>query len=142
MRYEGSPVKAPPSSRRTMMLPTPQPSSYPSIDETQWQTELEVQRSTCIAREPTVIARMESYLNKSDCLKLKIEGMGLLMGPEDSEVNLRYIKTNASRRISRISEIFSTKENSEHLVASKVRWDELQRQRVPQAQEERSQRNV
>ena len=43
---------------------------------------------------------------------------------------------NASRRESRIFEIFSTKEKSEHLVASKVRWDERQRQRVAHAQEE------
>ena len=42
----------------------------------------------------------------------------------------------------RISEIFSTREKSEHLVASKVRWDEHQRHRVALAQEERSQRSV
>ena len=42
---------------------------------------------------------------------------------------------NASRRSSRIFEIFSTKETSEHLVASKVRLDDRQRQRV--VQEER-----
>ena len=38
-------------------------------------------------------------------------------------------------------EIFSTKEKSEHLVASTVRWDERQGQWVAQAQEERSQRS-
>ena len=42
----------------------------------------------------------------------------------------------------RIFEIFSTKEKSEHLVASKVRWDERQRQRVAQTQDKRSQRSV
>ena len=84
---------------------------------------------------------MENYLNKSDCLKLETEELELLMGPEDSEVNLRYILTSASSRSSRIFASFITKEKSEHFVASKVRQDERQRQRV-QAQEERSQRSV
>ena len=52
---------------------------------------------------------MENYLNKSDCLNLDIEELDLLMGPEDAEVNLRYILTHASRRSSRIFEIFSTR---------------------------------
>ena len=84
---------------------------------------------------------MENYLNKSDCLKLETEELELLMGAEDSEVNLRYILTSASRRGSRIFASFITKEKSEHFVASKVRQDDRQRQRV-QAQEERSQRSV
>ena len=45
-----------------------------------------------------------------------------------------------ARRGRRIFEIFSTKEKTEHLVASKVRWDERQRQRV--ALEEKAIRNV
>ena len=52
----------------------------------------------------------------------------------------RYILTNASRRGIRIFKIFSTEEKSEHFVASKVRWDEGQRQRV--ALEEKTRRNV
>ena len=36
----------------------------------------------------------------------------------------------------RIFEIFSTKEKSEHLVASKVRWDERHRQWVAQTHEQ------
>ena len=72
---------------------------------------------------------MEKFQDKSDCLKLEIEELDLLMGPEDSEVNLRYILTHASRRGSRIFEIFSTKEKSGRLAASKVRWDEYQRDR-------------
>ena len=47
---------------------------------------------------------------------------------------------HASRRGSRILEIFSTKEKSEHKVASKVRWEERQRQRV--VQEESARRSV
>ena len=87
---------------------------------------------------------MQICLNKKDCLKLDVEELELLMGPEDSEVNPRYLLMNASRRGSRIFEIFSTKEKNEHLVARKVRWDEPERERVAQAQaqEERSQRSV
>ena len=97
MRYEGSPVKAPPLSRRRVMPPTPQQSSYPSTGEAWWHTEMEVQESSWGARERTVFARMENYLNKSDCLKLEIEELELLMGSDDSEVHLRHILTNAGR---------------------------------------------
>ena len=91
MSHEGSPVKAPPSTRRRVMPPTPQQSSHSSTDELQWQTEVEVQGSSWSAHERTVIARMEKCLNDSDCMKLEIEKVELLMGPKDSEVNLRYI---------------------------------------------------
>ena len=33
-----------------------------------------------------------------NCMKLEIEELELLLGPEDSEVNLRNILKNASRR--------------------------------------------
>ena len=79
---------------------------------------------------------MEQYLNESDCMKLEMKELELLLGPEDSEVNLRRILRNASRRGGRLFEIFSLKEKSEHLVASKVRWDE--RQRLMAVQEEKS----
>ena len=79
------------------MPPTPQQSSPTSIEEVHWQLEMEVRGSRWIARERTVIARMEKYLNKKGCLKLDIEELEFLMGPEDSEVNLRKILTHASR---------------------------------------------
>ena len=50
------------------------------------------------------------------------------------------MKRNASRRGGRIFDIFSSKEKSEHLVASKVPWDERQRPKV--AQEERARRDA
>ena len=50
---------------------------------------MEVQGNSWSARERTVIARVENYLNKNDCLKLDFEELELLVGPEDSEVNLR-----------------------------------------------------
>ena len=43
-------------------------------------------------------------------MKLEIEELELLMDPEDSEVDLRYVLTHAKRRGSRIFEIFRTKE--------------------------------
>ena len=42
---------------------------------------------------------------------------------------------NASRRSSRIVEVFSTKEKSEHQVASKVRLEQRQRQREEMSDE-------
>ena len=114
MCYEGTPVKAPPASRRRMMPPTPQQSSYSSIEAMQWQTDLEDQGSGWNARDRTVIAKMEQYLNDSDCIKLEIEELELPLGPEDSELNLRHILRNVSRRSGRIFKIFSSKEESEH----------------------------
>ena len=57
MSHEGTPVKAPPTSGRSMMPPTPQQSSYSSIEAMQWQTEMEEQGSSWHARERTVIAK-------------------------------------------------------------------------------------
>ena len=62
------------------------------------------------------------------------------MGPEDSEVDLMYILTDARRRDRSMFEIFSTNGTSDHLVASRNRWLEYQGQRV--AQQERLQRSV
>ena len=83
------------------------------------------------------IAAMENYLDKSADVKVEIKELELLMDPEDSEVCLRKIPTHARTRGSRIFEIFSTKEKSDHLVESKNRWLEYQEKRV--AQQERSQ---
>ena len=117
---EGTPVKAPPASRRKIMPPTPQQSSYSSIETKQWQTEVEDQeigrnekefegQHRWNVRDRTVIARMEQYLNESDCMKLENEELELLLGPADSGVNLRDILRYASRRSGRIFEIFSSK---------------------------------
>ena len=51
-----------------------------------------------------------------------------------------HILRNASRRGGRKFEISNSKEKSEHLVASKVRWDE--RQWLKAAQEERARNDV
>ena len=54
----------------------------------------------------------------------------MLMDPEDSEVSLRYILAHAKRRGSRIFELFSTEEETDHLVASRNRWLENEGKRV------------
>ena len=54
------------------------------------------------------------------------------MDPEDSEDCLSYILAHAKRRGSRIFEIFSTKEKSDHLMASRNRWLEHEGKRVAQ----------
>ena len=51
MSYEGTPVKAPPASRRKIMLPTPQQSLHSTIEAMQWQTEVEDQESCSYGKE-------------------------------------------------------------------------------------------
>ena len=73
---------------------------------------------------------------------MKVENGELesLRGPEDSEVDLRQIMRYASRKGGRIFELFSSKGKSEHLAASRVRWDD--RQSPMATQEEEARRNV
>ena len=98
MSYEGSPVQAPPSTRRRVMPPTPQHISHSSTNESQWQADLEAQQSIWSTRERKVMAGMENYLDEGADMKVEIEALELLIGPEDSEVCLRYILTHARRR--------------------------------------------
>ena len=90
-----TPVKAPPSTRKRMMPPTPQHISHSSTDERQWQADLEAQPCIWSICERTAIAGKENYLDKSDDVKLEIEDLELLMDPE-SEVypNARKSKQN------------------------------------------------
>ena len=50
------------------------------------------------ARDRTVIARMEQYLNENDNMRVEIEELEFLLCPEDSEVDLRQILRYARRR--------------------------------------------
>ena len=61
MSYEGSTVKALPSTRRRMMPPTPQQISLFSTDESQWQADLEAQQSIWSTKQRSVIAAMEKW---------------------------------------------------------------------------------
>ena len=119
MNYDGTPVKASPASRRKTVPPTPQQRVQPAMDAMQLQMEVGDQEScSCgmeyegehrwTARDRTVIARMEQYLNEKDHVKVEIEE--LLLGPEGSEVDLRQIPRYARRKKGgRISDIFSSK---------------------------------
>ena len=93
MSSEGTPVKAPPASRRKIMPPTPQQSLQSSSEATQLQTEVEDQEfegeHRWTARDRTVVARMEQYLNENDNMRVEIGELEFLLGPEDSEVDLR-----------------------------------------------------
>ena len=71
------------------------------------------------------MANMDSSFEKSDNLRVDFRELEHLVGPEDSEVNLMYILTKASRRSSSIFDIFSTS-GSDHLVASRNRWAQYQ----------------
>ena len=53
-------------------------------------------------------------------MKLENEELELLLGPDDSEVNLRY----ATRRDDRKIKNLQYEGKREHSVASNVRWDE------------------
>ena len=76
---------------------------------------------------------MEHYLDKSDELRVEVRESEHRMGPEDSEVNLLYILTQASRRSSsNIFEIYSTSGRSDHLLASRKRWVNYQEKKVEQ----------
>ena len=130
MGYEGSPVKAPPNTRRRIMPPTPQQISFSSTDESQWSADLEEQPSIWSTRERRVIAAMENYLDKSDEVKVEKKTLGLLVDQEDSKVCLRKIPAHARRRGSRMFEIFSTKEKADHSVASRNCWLEHPGKRV------------
>ena len=50
------------------------------------------------ARDGTVIARMEQYLNKSARMRVEIEELESLLEPEDSELDLRQILRYARRK--------------------------------------------
>ena len=132
MNFDGTPVKAQPASRRKIMPPTPPHSLQPSTEAVQLQTEVGDEESgSCemeyesehrwTARDRTVIARVEQHEN------------------DNSEVDLRFFLRFARRKMGgRIFEIFSSKGQSELLVASRMRRDE--RQRVLVTQEEDSRR--
>ena len=101
------------------MPPTPQPSLPSSIEAVQLQSEVEDQESRSgemefedehrwTARDRTVIMKMEQYLN--DNMRVEIEELEFLLGPEDSGVDLRQILRYVRRKKDgRVFEIFSSK---------------------------------
>ena len=106
------------------MPPTQLQSPQPSIEVTQLQMEVDDEELVACgkeyegeyrwtARDRVVVVRMEQYLDRSESLKVEVEELELLLGPEDSEVDLMYILMNARRKKGRrIFEIFSSKGRS------------------------------
>ena len=84
---------------------------------------------------------MKQHLEKGDSMKVEVEELESLLGPEDSEVGFMRILEEARNEQGRaIFETFSSKGPSEFLVVSRARWDEHQRK--PGVQEERLKRSV
>ena len=80
-----------------------------------------------MARDRTVIATVEQNRNESDNMKVEIEELELLLGPEDSEVDLRFVVMNAKRKKGRrISRIFSVQCQSSWFSARRD-WKEIRR---------------
>ena len=58
MNYKGTLVKAPPCPKRRMRTPLPQQSTFSSMEEGGPRS----------AQERTAVAKMEQYVNNSDCI--------------------------------------------------------------------------
>ena len=109
LNCERTPVKAPPASRRKVMPHPPQQGRQPSNEAMQLHMEVDDQENcSCgmeyegerrwTARDRVVITRMEQYLDESDSLKVEVDELELLLGPEDSEVDLRHILSMRGRK--------------------------------------------
>ena len=93
MRYESSQVTAPPLSRRRMMPPTPLQNSNDTTEEEQGRFEVEDQRWS--TRERTIIARTKQYSEESHSVKVEVEELEDLLGPDDVDVDFRRILKEA-----------------------------------------------
>ena len=126
MRYEDSTVKAPLPSRRRMTPPTPLQKFVFIIRKEQEHFEVEDQMWS--ARDRTIIAKTKQYLEERKSLKVEIEELESLVGPEDTDVYFRRIreKNKGRKWLHDIFETFSTDGPSEFLVVSRSRWDKYQ----------------
>ena len=128
MRFEGPQVKAPPSSCRSMMPPTPLQNPHSSFEEEQWHFEVEDQMWS--ATDRTIIAKAKLYLEEGKSSKMEIEELESLLGPDDTDVDFRRILEEArDENCCAIFETFGTVGPSEFLVVSHLRWDKHQRRR-------------
>ena len=83
MRCEGSPVIAPPLSRRRVTPPTLVQNSFSSFGRDHGRYEEEERGWN--ARERTIIARTKQFLERSRSVKVQVEASEALLGPEDVE---------------------------------------------------------
>ena len=125
MRYEGSPVIAPPLSRRRMTPPTHVQNSYTSFEREQGSCEEEGRGWT--ARERTIIARTKQFLERSRSVKMQVEALEALLGPKVVDVVLtRIVKEARDEKGRKIFETSSSNDMS-FLVADWSRWDKYKR---------------
>ena len=125
MRHEGSQVNAPPITRRRMTPPTPMQNSYTSFERELGSYEEEGRGWN--ARERTIITRTKQYLERSYSVKVGVEELEGLLGPEDVDVDFRRILKEARDEKGRkIFETFSSNDLS-FLVAEWSTWDKYKR---------------
>ena len=86
-------MKAPPLSTRRMTPPTPVHNSYTSFLRDYGRYEVEGRGWN--AREGTIIARTKHFLERSHSVKVQIEALEDLLGPEDVDVDFRRIMKEA-----------------------------------------------
>ena len=78
------------------------------------------------AREITIIARTKQFLERSFSLKVRVEELEGLLGPEDADVDFRRILKEARDERGNIFETRSS-DDSSLLVAEWSRWDKYTR---------------
>ena len=80
------------------------------------------------AKDRTIIAKTKQYLEEMKSLKVEIEELESLLGPDDTEVDCRRILEEArGEKGCAIFGTFSSDGPSEFLVVSRSRWDKHQR---------------
>ena len=78
-------------------------------------------------RENNIIARTKQFLERSYCVKVRVEQLEGLLGPEDVDVDFRRILKEArDERGRQIFETFSSNDMS-FLLAEWSRWDKYKR---------------
>ena len=118
-------MKAPPIKKRKMTPPTPMQNPYTSFAKEQGGQEEEGRGWN--ARERTNIARMKQYLKISLSVKVRVEELEGMLGPEEVGVDSRRILKQAKDERGRnIFETFSSNDLS-FLVAEWSRWDKYKR---------------
>ena len=94
-----------------MTPPTPVQNSHTSFERDQGRYEEEGRRWN--AREGTIIARTKQFLERSYGVKVRVEELEGLLGPEDVDVDFRRIlKESRDERGPKIFETFSSNDMS------------------------------
>ena len=126
MRYKNSQVKAPPLSRRRMRPPTTLQNSNHAFEEVQGRFAVEDQKWS--ARERTIIARTKQYLEESYSVKVEVEELEDLLGPDHVDVDfMRILEEARDEKGCAIFEALSTDGPSKFVMVSRSRWDKHQR---------------